>query len=460
MKTFAQALALAEQTTKRDGKVAAFQGLGQDEQRLILEALNPYRVFNTKKWDEPSSYAASDASFAPFFELLDYLHDRTLTGNAARLAVVGVLSQYTKATADALARVIRKDLKCGADASTFEKIFPNLNIPSFEVMLCGKIEGDYTKHPFQFPLIAEVKYDGNRLIAKVENGEVVYLSRNGRPSDFCEGIFDAELVKLEQVIGEPIVVDGEVLADGGYQATQQAKGSENSKDGLRFFAFDYMTLAQWKARSCPMKQLERTESLERLIKQVGCKLVVKSDWRVLKTIEQVTDFYIEVIEQGVAGMDEGLILKELDGSYEWDRSSVWLKLKPVYDVDLKIVGYFEGTKGTKNEGKLGGFYVEGTDENGRVIASAVGGFKVSSSKFKNWFKVFAKANKIDTSSIKGLNKTGTVSFDQFFREFALCNFDLFKGQTATMEVAGFTLADGSTKWSLRFPQFTHLRDDK
>ena len=466
-KSFADAILTAEQVSTKKEKHEALSGLDTDGIRLLLETEDPYRVFGIRKWDKPAVFANQDESLTPFFNLLDKLNDRTLTGNAAKVAVTATLGRYMERTSYILERVLKKDLKCGANTNTFEKVYPQLKIPGFELMLCEKIEhtknakGEivYPKYKWQFPCIGEVKYDGMRLIAKVQNGEVEYLSRSGKSADQWNGLFDDELVKLEKEVGCPIIVDGEALADGGMGATAKAKGSKGDKSGMRFYAFDYMTLAQWDAQNCTVIQKDRSNNLESLINALGLTKIVKSTYRILNNIAEAQAFYAEVTELGIAGQDEGLIIKYLSGKYEWNnkkRTDTWSKWKPVIDVDVKIVGVYEGVKGTKNEGRLGGFHVEGVDENGNKIKSRCGGFKVSHKNFKAWIVKFAAANKIDLNAVKA----GGISMDEFFRTFAWKNTDLFIGETCTIECQELSLAENSDSYALRFPFFTSLRDDK
>lgn len=467
MKSFADAILSAEQISTKKEKYAALSGLNYEGVRLLLETENPYRVFGIKKWDAPEVYANVDPSFVQFFTLLDQLADRVLTGNAARIAVTAVLSQYTERTASVLERVLRKDLKCGANTRTFEDVYPNLKIPGFEMMLCGKIEfiknelGEivYPKYKWSFPCYGEVKYDGMRLITLVSNGGVEYLSRSGKPANQWAGLFDEELAMLEKDVGEPIVVDGEALAFGGMQSTAKAKGSKNDKSGMRFFAFDWMTLAEWKAQNCPVEYEERADSLKEAIARLKLTKIIKSTARKLNNLVEATEFYTEVIELGLPGQDEGLIIKTVNGKYEWNskkRTMTWSKWKPTIDVDVTIVGVYEGKADTKNEGRLGGFLVEGEDENGNKIKSRCGGFKVNSKKFKDWIAVFAKANGI---ALQKIYDSG-VSKDEFFRTYAWNNPDMFIGQTCTIETQELSKAEGSETFALRFPFFLMLRDDK
>jgi len=465
-KSFTDAILAAERHSTKKEKFDALSGLTLESQRLIIEANNPYRVFNVRKWNDPASYSLTDAPLTGFFDLLDNLHDRTLTGNAARHAVTVTLGQFTQRTAGVLERVIKKDLKCGANAKTFDAVYPELKIPYFDLMLCEKIEFEkikggitYPKYQWTFPCIAEVKYDGNRLVAIAEQGNVKYISRSGKPSDYCNELFDEELGKLERLVGEPIIVDGEALALSGFQGTAKSKGSTADKSNLRFFAFDWMKLSEWIAQDCQVLQCDRTQTLEHAITQLGLTLIIKTRSTVLHDLNEAQEFYSRVIESGLPGQDEGLIIKRFNGVYEWNakkRTGTWSKWKPVIDVDLTIVGVYEGSKGTKNESRLGGFIVEGEDENGTKVKSRCGGFKISSKKFREWFTKFDEAHELNWASAIA----NGISTDEFFRTIALNHPEIFIGQTCLIETQELSQAEGSTTHALRFPQFIMLRDDK
>ena len=469
MKSFADAILTAEAISTKKEKFEALSGLNDEGVRLLLECENPFRVFGIKKWEAPQVYADVDpVSFDKFFEVLDALNDRRLTGNAAKAAVTAILGTFTERTAKVLERVIKKDLKCGANTKTFESVYPQLKVPFYDLMLCGKIEhlknekGEiiYPKYKWEFPCQGEVKYDGMRLIAYVENGEVTYTSRSGKPAEEWNGLFDDDLIAMEKFLGQPIAVDGEALSIEGFQATSKAKGSKNDKSNMRFFAFDMMVLSCWMHQECPTEQQVRTERLESTIKTLGLTKIIKSRSKILHNLDEAKAFYTEVIEDGLPGQDEGLIIKKLKGKYEWNsrkRTLTWAKWKPVIDVDVKIVGFYYGSKGTKNENRLGGFHVEGEDENGNHIKSKVGGFKVNSKKFKDWIATYCKERKINLDAIYASG----VSKDEFFRTYAVEHFnDEFLGMTITCETQELSKAENSETYALRFPQMLMGRNDK
>ena len=407
-KTFSDAIFEAELHSKQAPKFAALLGLTGDDLRLAQEALNPFRVFNVKQFDAPQAYANDDSiGYGCFFRLLDYLADRTLSGNAARLAITGVLSQFTERTAKALARVLLKDLKCGAGVSVFKKVYPGVSFPDFELMLAAKIEEKpqalrakdvvltpailEKKYGLKFPVIAESKYDGNRMLAIVNNGVIEFRSRNGLLIEWVAGVFDDELRKIEQYLGQPVVVDGEALARS-FQETAEAKGSKNleAKTHLKFYAFDYMPLSTWNFQSQTDPQHRRSSILLQITEVLDLQKVVKSKSKTCYNIAELVAFYAEVLEDGknddgtLNGLGEGLIIKNVNGVYEWDRSNFWFKWKPVIDVDLTIIGFEYGKAGSKNADKLGGMLLDGYDENGHHIKATAGGFKVSGAELKKF----------------------------------------------------------------------------
>jgi len=320
-----------------------------------------------------------------------------------------------------LARVINKDLKAGFSSDTVNKLYPDL-VPSFGVMLAVKADA---KFKYVFPVQAEYKMDGQRTIAIHETAESVYFSRAGKPSDHLNGLFDEELEKIVAFLGEPVVIDGEAMG-ANFTETINAKKSTNqtAKDNLKLFAFDIMTLSDWKAKSCSQTQTQRSISLTAILDKLGCTKIVKSKQRTCNNKEELMEFYREALADGF----EGLILKMPDGLYEWDRSKSWAKVKPIIDVDLTITGFYPGREGTRLEKTLGGIMVEGHDENGNHIISDCGS-----------------------------------GFTDEMRDEVWNNKEKYLGLTAMLEaqeLSESSSTEASQTYSLRFPVFVRIRDDK
>jgi DNA ligase-1 len=118
---------------------------------------------------------------------------------------------------------------------------------------------------------------------------------------------------------------------------------------------------------------------------------------------------------------EGIMIKDLDAPYECRRSSFWMKLKPVYDYDLKVVGVEEGTG--RNAGKLGALICEGVDQEKHIRVNVGSGLT-------------------------------DLQRDDYWK-----NKDIIIGQTAVVLADAVTQNQDGT-YSLRFPRFKTFRDDK
>lgn len=404
MKTFVDGIAAAEKTGTKAEKRQLLANLSKDGQRLVMEALSPDRVFNVKKFDDPDRHPASDAPAAHFFDLLDRLHDRQLTGNAAKEAVTRTLCLYTRHTATYLKRVLKKDLKVGMSDETFNKIYPNL-VPTYPIMLAEKVD---EKTKWVFPKLLELKYDGQRVTCFVTDKGVKYQARGGGDaSNLCGTEFEAELQQMRTSLGwSGMVVDGEVLqrktasanSTIDFSGTMKAKKAGSDKSHIYYAAFDMMSLKDWNKRSCPHIQVDRSAFLEKTIKGLKLSRIEKSIYKLVNSKTEAVLWYDEVCKAG----EEGLIVKDPNGMYEWDRSKFWLKWKPVIDVDLEIVGFYAGKPDSRLKDTLGGCMFEGKDENGNFIRVNVGGGFTDEMRHEIWNnkgKYLAKIGKIEAKSI-------------------------------------------------------------
>jgi ATP-dependent DNA ligase len=460
MKSFVNALKICESTngTGSDAiKQEAIGNLSEDGKRLMVEMFSIFRVFGVKKYDAPTEYAITDESAIVFFKLLDNLHERHLTGNAARTAVTNALSQYTEETAKYLARVLDKDAKAGFSESTVNKVFPGL-VPVFKAMKGEKIEdkkkkgkdGKITTEPFDFkkkigfPCRVEIKHDGLRSIVFSGN-PVLYFSYEGRLQEQWNGLFDDEVNALATAHGGPIIVDAEVEGNNFLETIRAKKaGNDLGKDNLRLKVFDILTREEWDTETCARKQNERSDYVTTLLNKTNPTKIVQTHFAICKDLEELKTFHAKAVEDGY----EGTMVKVIDGVYEWKRSKFWFKWKPVITVDLEIVDFYEGKKGTKNEGTLGGLVLKGTDENGQKIKTDCGGFKVRGGLLDDWMMSIG----IDLKDNDVISQV---------RDYIWNHKAEFIGKIVEIEGQELTLAEGETElYSIRFPQVKLFRTDK
>lgn len=398
----------------------------QDARDLIAAALDPYRTYGVRQYEMPTSYQKPGyAGINQFFDLLQALSSRSLTGDAARLAVTRTLALYDQETAEFLTRVLEKDLRAGFSAETANKMWANKIIPTFEVMLADKCEEpEEFLERLTFPAQADWKYDGQRTICIVRAGQPVeYRARSGKPMDHLVGTYDEDLSNIRAACGYDFVMDGESFASDFTETINAKKeGNQAAKDALRLRAFFMMPLTDWMNQKTSITMRQNRIELTKRIELSACKRIEISKGREVKDYADMVAYCNEVID---VHKQEGLIIKNWDATYQWDRTIDWCKVKRMWDVDGKIVGFYPGRKKSRLENTLGGITVRGTDEHGTPFEVNVGSGFTDEMRAEIWN-----------------------------------NRDKYFDATCTVQYQEMCKAKGSDVMSLRFPVFMHLRDDK
>lgn len=380
MSNFAEIIKACEQANGAGTKEIIKAALTKSDkiaQRLIKEALDPFRVFGVRKFNMPDHFNTEDTDdYKMVFDYLDRLASRQLTGDAARCAVTNMLSQFSEETAGYIVRIIDKDLKAGFSAETVNKIFKGL-VPSFEVMLADKCENtEDFETEVTFPCQADFKYDGERTIAIVKAGGVTYYSRSGKEATHVNGLFDEELMEIRAAEGYDYILDGERCSDKGFTDTVNAKksGNDEAKANLRFRAFFLMPLTDWMAQKTAITMRANRAALEKRIKLSGCKKIILSEGREVKDYADMMNYCNEAIDlpENAARKIEGLILKNWDSVYCWKRTFAWTKVKRFFDVDARIVGFYPGRPKSRLANTVGGVNCVAFLESGERVEFNVG----------------------------------------------------------------------------------------
>jgi bifunctional non-homologous end joining protein LigD len=184
-----------------------------------------------------------------------------------------------------------------------------------------------TDGPFDDPgWIFEDKYDGFRMVAKIEGGKVTLYSRNGQIIS-CNYIEVARA--LEGVRGDA-VIDGELVAldENGVSHFQLLQNALRRKAKLLYCAFDLMFQDSEDLRALPL--IERKKRLKAVLPKH--RLVAFSRHR--KTFG--TKFFEEAGRKGL----EGIMAKRASSKYlSGARTDDWLKIKTSKRQEVVIAGF-------------------------------------------------------------------------------------------------------------------------
>ena len=218
--------------------------------------------------------------------------------------------------------------------------------------------------PFDSPeWIFEIKWDGYRAIAEIDQGKVELYSRN--LISFTKKY--KPIVESLQSFGHNVVLDGEVVvlnADGtsSFQMLQQY--DETPSPDLCYCVFDILFLDGRDLRDLPL--LERKAILKKVI----------PDLPNLKYSDHVEKEGIRFFELAKKNKLEGIMAKRADGIYRLgSRSDQWIKLKIIKAQEAIICGFTAPRNSRKDFGAL----ILGAYENGRLvyIGHTGGGFTMA-----------------------------------------------------------------------------------
>ncbi|MBW9081113.1 DNA ligase D [Rhizobium pusense] len=182
--------------------------------------------------------------------------------------------------------------------------------------------------------IHEIKFDGYRIQARIENGEVTLKTRKGLDWTAKYPAIATSASTLPDAI-----IDGEICAldENGAPdfAALQAALSEGKTDALVYFAFDLLFEGDEDLRQLPLT--ERKERLQKLLHGAG------EDPR-LRFVEHFETGGDAVLKSACKLSLEGIVSKQADAPYQSGRTETWAKSKCRAGHEV-VIGAYAKTNG-------------------------------------------------------------------------------------------------------------------
>jgi bifunctional non-homologous end joining protein LigD len=193
-------------------------------------------------------------------------------------------------------------------------------------------------HPFSDPnWLFEIKWDGVRALARIENGALALRSRNS--IDITKRY--PELASLPDALAaRQAILDGEIVAldsqgHSSFERLQERMHVRAPSETLVtqihvvYFAFDLLYCDGYDLRETPL--LERKQLLQRLL--YASERFRYADHQ----LEHGKELFALAEQNGL----EGIVAKRADSPYVSDRSPYWVKLKSTKTVDAVVGGWTE-----------------------------------------------------------------------------------------------------------------------
>jgi bifunctional non-homologous end joining protein LigD len=186
----------------------------------------------------------------------------------------------------------------------------------------------------------EIKWDGYRALAVINQGKVEVWSRNHKPLSYPEILAPLRALKCKNA-----VLDGEVVAldASGKSNFQALQGRDlGERPPIVFYVFDLLHLNGESCLSLPIEDRRK-----RLVSLVG---KAKSPLRLSPVFAVAPEtLFAEAKKKGF----EGIILKQAGSLYEPDRrSGKWLKVKNVNEQEFVIGGFTPPKNSRKGFGAI------------------------------------------------------------------------------------------------------------
>jgi bifunctional non-homologous end joining protein LigD len=200
----------------------------------------------------------------------------------------------------------------------------------------------------------ELKYDGYRILAYVENGNVRLITRNG--NDFTKRFSAVASALIDWAGGRPMILDGEMAITDekgktDFQALQNYMRNPGGQS-LTYIIFDLLALdgADWRAH--PL--IERKQRLENLLKDAPKNLHYSQH-----VIGNGKESFLAACQANL----EGVVGKKADSVYSGTRNGDWIKLKCDRRQEFVVGGYSLTEKKTSGISAL----LLGVFENGALV---------------------------------------------------------------------------------------------
>ena len=308
--------------------------------KLIEYVYSPYKTYYIK--GRKPNICNVEEPTPDLFYLLDLLNNRTLSGHAAQNAV----KTWANTHGDLIYLVLDRSLGGGVSYKILTDA--GFHIPKFQVQLAKESTKRRT-----YPLYAQVKYDGVRLLYNTT--EKTFFTRSGK------SFKSKTMSSWFKDFPNGYMIDGEIVLDTNVQEDRQVVSGYITKllsgnvivpyDKMVYQAFDLLDEKDFK--NATVATAWYTDRLNKL----SSMLSPSTNVQIAKTVgvnsdAEVDTLFAQIIDSG----GEGLILKTPDHKYSYKRTEEWEKLKATYSETFLVTGVEEG-KG-KYEGYIGALICE------------------------------------------------------------------------------------------------------
>ena len=192
---------------------------------------------------------------------------------------------------------------------------------------------------WSFPVFAQRKFDGHRMLATVQDNRVVLYSRQGKEQDVAH-IREALEKAYDNGIWDGKTLDGEIYQHGEtlQRISSLVKKPKPESLGLTYWLYDIMEEAQ--------DYSQRLAQLEVITSQLDFEKIQLTDTMAVDDDDALNAIHSQFLSEGY----EGTIVRHGNNGYEGKRSMSLMKKKDFQDAEFEIVDVNKGKPYIKPDG--------------------------------------------------------------------------------------------------------------
>lgn len=375
-------------TPGRNDKIAILENLSPGEEKMFKRiaylTYSPSVDYYIKEFDESLTHDDCITLSSALYDLENVVAKRSITGNMAKQWIEQQFEMLSHEDSEVFKRVIKRDLRIGMNAKSINKVFPD-TIYEHPYMRCSTFNEKSLKN-IKYPCLSQTKMDGLYCDIMIFDDRVEYRSRNGSFLKLNEKSFDQALIKYAQnnvFMGECLALDEQ----GEIMPRQESNGYINSNsidvDRVVFYIWDCVPLQDFMKKKCTLPYSQRFNDVNLITHSVHSERLKIVDSEYCEDQDDIMEHFRDKREEG----EEGTIIKDMNGIWKPGTSKDQVKVKVIAEVEMKAVGYKEGTG--KNEGMLGAITFQSDD--GQIEVSVGTGYKDSEreewwNKIEDWIE--------------------------------------------------------------------------
>lgn len=345
------------ETNSTTNKISILRSNKDNEilKKVLLYTYDQYKKYGIQKKNLASKIKSNIIkTWKEPFEMFDELAESNINDGLKDSVKVYLQSKVPEDLQELIICILLKDLKIKINATTINKVFPNL-LYQFKCMLGEPIEKAKIKDGEQIYITR--KLNGTRCIYM--NGKL--YARSGKEIDGFQNIKD----EIKQLGLDGMTLDGELVRinrgnkiddEDNFRLSLSIINSKErtaeEENQIEYVFFDILPTSEFIQGKSTMLYSERRNLLDRLNTK-GLKHI-----RVTNILYQGTytkEKADKLLELADKRGYEGLCLNTND-IYECKRTNHLIKLKTFYSDDLRCIDVYEGEKDF--QGMLGGITVQ------------------------------------------------------------------------------------------------------